>query len=165
PVPDQVQSSHGGIVCGSPPRPLSPQRLRGPSPFLHRFWAPFLRLPPPACVLQSPACVGRSCAGRVTAFLGPGLPDSMMFDLPTLLAVWLGIDLLVGLAFWAQHQRLPHAGGLAWWALAALTHACAAMALGSRPLLPAWLGLPLSNLLFTLTFALLWVGLRSYLEL
>jgi two-component system cell cycle sensor histidine kinase/response regulator CckA len=89
----------------------------------------------------------------------------MMFDLPTLLAVWLGIDLLVGLAFWAQHQRLPHAGGLAWWALAALTHACAAMALGSRPLLPAWLGLPLSNLLFTLTFALLWVGLRSYLEL
>jgi len=88
-----------------------------------------------------------------------------MFDLPTLLAVWLGIDLLVGLAFWTQHRRLPHAGGLGWWALAAFTHACAASAMAARPQLPEWLGLPLSNLLFTLTFALLWVGLRAYLEL
>ena len=89
----------------------------------------------------------------------------MMLDLPTLLAAWLGIDVMVGLAFWAQHRRLRHAGGLGWWALAALVHGCAAMAMASRPLLPQWLGLPLSNLLFTLTFSLLWVGLRAYLEL
>ena len=89
----------------------------------------------------------------------------MMLDLPTLLAAWLGIDVMVGLAFWAQHRRLRHAGGLGWWALAALVHGCAALAMASRPLLPQWLGLPLSNLLFTLTFSLLWVGLRAYLEL
>lgn len=89
----------------------------------------------------------------------------MSFDLPTLLAVWIGIDTVIGLAFWTQHRRLRHIGGLGWWALACLIHSGASIALSARPLLPPWLGLPLSNLLFTLTFALLWVGFRAYLGL
>ncbi len=89
----------------------------------------------------------------------------MSLHLPTLYAVWTGIDIVIGLAFWTQHRRLPHVGGLGWWALACLTHTIASIAMSVRPLLPAWVGLPLSNLLFTLTFALLWVGFRAYLGL
>ena len=89
----------------------------------------------------------------------------MSLHLPTLYAVWTGIDIVIGLAFWVQHRRLPHVGGLGWWALACLTHTIASIAMSVRPLLPAWVGLPLSNLLFTLTFALLWVGFRAYLGL
>ncbi|ODT32061.1 MAG: hypothetical protein ABS53_08925 [Hydrogenophaga sp. SCN 70-13] len=97
--------------------------------------------------------------------MATGIPELMWFHLPTLLAVWTGIDVVIGLAFWAQHRRLRHVGGLGWWALACLTHTCAAAAMMARPLLPGWVGMPLSNLLFSLTFALLWVGFRAYLGL
>ncbi|MBL0917350.1 MAG: response regulator [Hydrogenophaga sp.] len=89
----------------------------------------------------------------------------MWYDLQTLLALWSGLDVVVGLAFLVQYRRLRRSGGPGWWALACAVHLCALVALAARPLLPAWVGLPLGNLLFIATFGLLWVGLRAHVGL
>ncbi len=88
----------------------------------------------------------------------------MWFDLQTLLALWSGLDVVVGLAFLIQYRRLRQASASGWWALACGVHLCALLATAARPLLPPWVGLPLSNLLFTATFGLLWAGFRAHLE-
>ena len=39
----------------------------------------------------------------------------MLLDLPTLLALRVGIDVMIALAFWAQMRRYPAIGGPGWW--------------------------------------------------
>ncbi len=89
----------------------------------------------------------------------------MSFDLQslqTLLAMWIGLDVVVALAFVVQYRRVTRNAAAGWWALACLAHLFGLLAVAARPWLPAWIGLPLSNLLFTLAFALLWTGLRAH---
>lgn len=89
----------------------------------------------------------------------------MSFHLPTLLAVWISIDVVIGLAFWAQYLRLGRVGGPGWWALACLMHGLGSVFLALRPVTPEWIGSPLSSLLFNVGFVMLWMGVRAYLGL
>ncbi len=89
----------------------------------------------------------------------------MWYDLQTLLALWVGVDVVIGLTFLAQHRRLPAIGGPGWWALAALGHIVASSVMLLRPALPPVLGIPLSNVLLSLPFALMWLGYRAHMGL
>src|SRR5690606_34830876 len=86
----------------------------------------------------------------------------MWYDLQTLLALWIGVDVVVALAFAAQQRRLPGLSGPGWWALMALAHMAAALALVLRPFMPPVIGLPLSNVLLSAPFAFMWLGFRAY---
>lgn len=89
----------------------------------------------------------------------------MWYDQQTLLTLWVGLDVVVGLAFLIQHRRQRSMGGPGWWALAALLHLCASTFIAARAHLPVWVGMPLGNVLFLLTQAALWLGLRAHLGL
>ena len=89
----------------------------------------------------------------------------MWYDLQTLLALWIGVDIVVALAFLLQHRRVRHMAGSGWWSLACGVHLLALLSVAVRPWLPTWVALPLTNLLFTSAFTLLWTGLRAHLGL
>jgi two-component system, cell cycle sensor histidine kinase and response regulator CckA len=82
--------------------------------------------------------------------------------LQTLLALWVGLDIVVALAFATQYRRVTRNDAAGWWALACLAHLLGLIAVAARPWMAAWIALPLGNVLFTLTFALLWIGLRAH---
>lgn len=89
----------------------------------------------------------------------------MWYDLQTLLSLWIGVDIVVGSAFLAQHRRVRHMPGSGWWSVACGVHLIALLSVVGRPWLPTWVALPLTNVLFTAALTLLWTGLRAHLGL
>ncbi len=89
----------------------------------------------------------------------------MGFDLQTLLALRVGVDVLIAVAFWGLQRRVPGIQGPAWWAWSSLIHIVATVALVLRPHAPTALILPLSNLLYTATFVSVWLGFRRHVGL
>ena len=88
----------------------------------------------------------------------------MQLDLPTLLLMRLGVDVLIAGAFWAQMRRYPAIGGPGWWSLGSVLSIVGSVGLmlrvgGGGPLLAA-----LSAVLMLSANACAWLGLRSYLR-
>ena len=86
----------------------------------------------------------------------------MIFDLATLLALRVGIDLLIALAFWAQMRRYPAIGGPGWWSVSALLGIVGSVMLLSRGGLPDALTFPLGNTALMVSALCAWMGFRSY---
>ncbi len=86
----------------------------------------------------------------------------MLFDLPTLLALRLGIDVLIALAFWAQMRRYPAIGGPGWWSVSALLSILGSVMLLSRGGLPDALTFPVGNTALMISALCAWMGFRSY---
>ena len=86
----------------------------------------------------------------------------MLFDLPTLLALRVGIDILIALAFWAQMRRYPAIGGPGWWSLSAVLGILGSVMLWSRGTLPDALTFPLGNTALMVSALCAWLGFRSY---
>ena len=86
----------------------------------------------------------------------------MFFDLPTLLALRVGIDVLIALAFWAQMRRYPAIGGPGWWSLSAVLGILGSVMLWSRGSLPDALTFPLGNTALMVSALCAWIGFRSY---
>jgi two-component system, cell cycle sensor histidine kinase and response regulator CckA len=86
----------------------------------------------------------------------------MLFDLPTLLALRVGIDVLIALAFWAQMRRYPAIGGPGWWSASALLSIVGSVMLLLRGGLPDALTFPLGNTALIASAVCAWMGFRSY---
>jgi signal transduction histidine kinase/CheY-like chemotaxis protein len=86
----------------------------------------------------------------------------MLFDLPTLLSLRVGIDVLIALAFWAQMRRYPAIGGPGWWSVSALLSIVGSVMLLSRGSLPDALTFPLGNTALMVSALCAWMGFRSY---
>ncbi|MCW5655790.1 ATP-binding protein [Hydrogenophaga sp.] len=82
----------------------------------------------------------------------------------TLLAVRLGIDMLIGLAFWGQMRRYPSIGGPGWWALSAVAAIVGSLGMLMRGFGPEVFTVAVANSMFTVGGLLAWMGLRSYLN-
>jgi signal transduction histidine kinase len=89
----------------------------------------------------------------------------MLFDLPTLLALRVGIDVLIALAFWAQMRRYPAIGGPGWWSVSALLSIVGSVMLLSRGGLPDALTFPLGNTALMVSALCAWMGFRSYVDM
>ena len=89
----------------------------------------------------------------------------MLFDLHTLLALRLGIDVLNALAFFGLSRRYPSIGGPGWWALAALLSIGGSVGLWLRGEPPDLLFGALGNAALTIGPIFAWMGLRSFLQL
>ena len=89
----------------------------------------------------------------------------MLPDLPTLLLVRLGVDLLTAVAFWGQKRRYPAIGGPGWWALGAVISIVGSATLMLRVAGEGPMSAAVSALLLFASHACAWVGLRSYLRL
>ena len=88
----------------------------------------------------------------------------MLFDMPTLLAMRVGIDVLIALAFWGQMRRYPAIGGPGWWALAPLLSIVGSIGLWTRGSAPDLLAYAVGNTALTLSPLLAWMGVRSFLQ-
>jgi two-component system cell cycle sensor histidine kinase/response regulator CckA len=88
----------------------------------------------------------------------------MLFDLPTLLAVRVGIDMLTALAFFGQLRRYPTIGGPGWWSLSALVSILGSLGLWLRGSAPDVLAYGLGNAALCTAPFLAWMGLRSHLQ-
>lgn len=86
----------------------------------------------------------------------------MFFDLPTLLALRVGVDFLIALAFWAQMRRYPAIGGPGWWSLSAVLGILGSVMLWSRGTLPDAVTFPVGNTALMVSAMCAWLGLRSY---
>ena len=86
----------------------------------------------------------------------------MLFDLPTLLALRVGIDVIIALAFWAQMRRYPAIGGPGWWSLSSVLGILGSVMLWSRGTLPDVLTFPLGNTALMVSALCAWLGFRSY---
>ena len=89
----------------------------------------------------------------------------MLFDMPTLLALRVGIDVLIALAFWGQMRRYPAIGGPGWWSAAALVSIVASLGLWLRGSVPDALGYGVGNTALSVSPILAWMGVRSFLQL
>lgn len=89
----------------------------------------------------------------------------MLFDLPTLLALRVGIEFLIALAFWAQMRRYPAIGGPGWWSVSAVLGIVGSVMLWSRDSLPDALTFPLGNTALMVSALCAWMGIRSYVGL
>ncbi|MDP2016138.1 ATP-binding protein [Hydrogenophaga sp.] len=87
----------------------------------------------------------------------------MLFDLPTLLALRVGVDLLIALAFWAQMRRYPAIGGPGWWSLSAVLGILGSVMLWSRGALPDAVTFPVGNTALMVSALCAWLGFRSYI--
>lgn len=89
----------------------------------------------------------------------------MTLDLPTLVLVRMGADVLIALAFWAQARRYPSIRGPGWWSLASVASLLGSLGLWLR----AGGGPPqaaiLASLAVNASVLMVWLGLRSYLRL
>ncbi|QHE88221.1 hybrid sensor histidine kinase/response regulator [Hydrogenophaga sp. BPS33] len=89
----------------------------------------------------------------------------MLFDSHTLLAMRLGVDVLVALAFWGLLRRYPNIGGPGWWVLAACLSIAGSLGLWLRSSpTDLWFG-ALGNAALTMGPVFAWMGLRSHLQL
>lgn len=86
----------------------------------------------------------------------------MLFDLPTLLSLRVGIDVLIALAFWAQMRRYPAIGGPGWWSVSALLSIVGSVMLLLRGSWPDALTFPLGNTALMVSALCAWMGFRSY---
>ncbi|MFN7123852.1 MAG: ATP-binding protein [Hydrogenophaga sp.] len=86
----------------------------------------------------------------------------MLFDLPTLLALRVGIDVMIALAFWAQMRRYPAIGGPGWWSVSALLSIVGSVMLWSRGSVPDAVSFPLGNTAMVVGALCAWMGFRSY---
>ncbi|AOF85977.1 his Kinase A domain protein [Hydrogenophaga sp. RAC07] len=86
----------------------------------------------------------------------------MLFDLPTLLSLRVGIDVLIALAFWAQMRRYPAIGGPGWWSVSALLSIVGSVMLLLRGSWPDALTFPLVNTALMVSALCAWMGFRSY---
>ncbi|MBS3996316.1 MAG: PAS domain-containing protein, partial [Hydrogenophaga sp.] len=89
----------------------------------------------------------------------------MPFDLLTLLAVRLGLDVLIVLAFWALMRRYPGIGGPGWWAASAVLSIVGSLGLWMRSGSPDLFSISVANTALCASLAFAWLGLRSYLGL
>lgn len=89
----------------------------------------------------------------------------MLFDMPTLLAVRVGVDMLVALAFWGLMRRYPGIGGPSWWGFASLVSIVGSVGLWLRGSAPDALAFGLGNTALCMIPLLFWMGVRSYLHL
>ncbi len=89
----------------------------------------------------------------------------MLFDLPTLLALRVGIDILIALVFWGQMRRYPTIGGPGWWALSALVTIVGSLGLSMRGFAPELWTVGVANAALTVGPLLSWMGLRSYFRM
>ena len=87
----------------------------------------------------------------------------MFFDLPTLLALRVGVDFLIALAFWAQMRRYPAIGGPGWWSLSSVLSILGSVMLWSRGTLPDAVTFPLGNTALMVSPLCAWLGFRSYI--
>ncbi|MDO9437890.1 ATP-binding protein [Hydrogenophaga sp.] len=88
----------------------------------------------------------------------------MLFDTQTLLALRLGIDLLIALAFWGLSRRYPRMGGPGWWTLAALLSIVGSLGLWMRTEPPHLLIGAIGNTALTIGSVFSWMGLRAHLQ-
>lgn len=86
----------------------------------------------------------------------------MLFDLPTLLVLRVGIDALIALAFWAQMRRYPAIGGPGWWSASSVLGIVGSVMLLSRGSLPDAVTFPLGNTALMFSALCAWMGFRSY---
>ncbi|MBT9466763.1 ATP-binding protein [Hydrogenophaga sp.] len=86
----------------------------------------------------------------------------MTLDLPTLLALRVGVDFLIALAFWAQMRRYPAIGGPGWWSLSAVLGILGSVMLWSRGALPDAVTFPVGNTALMVSALCSWLGFRSY---
>lgn len=89
----------------------------------------------------------------------------MLFDLPTLLALRVGIDALIAVAFWAQMRRYPAIGGPGWWSASALLGIVGSVMLWLRGSWPDAFTFPLGNTALMVSVLCAWMGFRSYVGL
>ncbi|MDP2262560.1 MAG: ATP-binding protein [Hydrogenophaga sp.] len=89
----------------------------------------------------------------------------MPFDLLTLLAVRLGLDALIVVAFWALMRRYPGIGGPGWWAASAFLSIVGSVGLWMRSESPDLFSISMANTALCAGLAFSWLGLRSYLGL
>ena len=89
----------------------------------------------------------------------------MLPDLPTLLLVRLGLDVLIAVAFWWQMRRYPAIGGPGWWSLGGVLSIAGSVGLLWRLSSEGPLLAGLALVLLFGSHASGWLGLRSYLRL
>ncbi|PZO12612.1 MAG: hypothetical protein DCF26_18685, partial [Burkholderiales bacterium] len=87
----------------------------------------------------------------------------MLFDLPTLLAVRVGVDFLIALAFWAQMRRYAAIGGPGWWSLSSVLGILGSVMLWSRGAWPDAVTFPVGNTALMVSALCAWLGFRSYI--
>ncbi|MDR7096911.1 hybrid sensor histidine kinase/response regulator [Hydrogenophaga laconesensis] len=88
----------------------------------------------------------------------------MLFDLPTLLAVRVGVDVLIALAFAGLLRRYPTIRGPGWWSLAALVSILGSLGLWMRGSVPDFLSYGIGNVALSTAPLIAWLGLRSHLQ-
>ncbi len=88
-----------------------------------------------------------------------------LFDLPTLLALRIGVDALIAVAFWGLMRRYPAIGGPGWWSASALVSIVGSAGLWLRGSAPELFTVSIANTALTAGALLAWMGLRSYLQL
>jgi two-component system cell cycle sensor histidine kinase/response regulator CckA len=89
----------------------------------------------------------------------------MLPDLPTLLLVRLGLDVLIAVAFWWQMRRYPAIGGPGWWSLSGVLSIAGSAVLLWRLSSEGPLLAGLALVLLFGSHACGWLGLRRYLQL
>ncbi len=88
----------------------------------------------------------------------------MLFDMPTLLAMRVGIDGLTALAFFGLLRRYPTIGGPGWWSLSATVSILGSLGLWLRGSVPDFLAYGVGNAALCIAPLLAWMGLRSHLQ-
>jgi two-component system, cell cycle sensor histidine kinase and response regulator CckA len=88
----------------------------------------------------------------------------MLFDMPTLLAMRVGIDGLTALAFFGLLRRYPTIGGPGWWSLSSAVSILGSLGLWVRDSVPDFLAYGLGNTALCVAPLLAWMGLRSHLQ-
>lgn len=88
----------------------------------------------------------------------------MLFDLPTLLAMRVGIDGLTALAFFGLLRRYPTIGGPGWWSVSATVSIIGSLGLWLRGTLPDAVAFGVGNAALCIAPLLAWLGLRSHLQ-
>lgn len=88
----------------------------------------------------------------------------MLFDMPTLLAMRVGIDGLTALAFFGLLRRYPTIGGPGWWSLSAVVSIVGSLGLWLRGSAPDIVAYGVGNAALCIAPLLAWMGLRSHLQ-
>ena len=90
---------------------------------------------------------------------------SNRFPMTPDLAMRVGIDVLIALAFWAQMRRYPAIGGPGWWAVASFLSILGSGGLWLRSTGSVFWAIVVGTSLIVASAFAVWFGLRSYLGL